>query len=87
MLGAGSVVGFEIDSDALKICRANAEEFEIDNFDLVSCDVSKLSEEPLGFAKKFDTVVLNPPFGTKRNWGLDLAFVRSGQICKMTILD
>lgn len=79
MLGAGSVVGFDVDPEALETCRSNAEEFEVDNLELVKCDVSRLSEESMGLGKKFDTVVLNPPFGTKRNWGLDLAFVKSGE--------
>ncbi len=80
MLGAGAVVGFDVDPEALEICRNNAEEFEVDNLDLVKCDVSRLSEEPMSFGKKFDTIILNPPFGTKRNWGLDLAFVKSGWV-------
>ena len=28
--------------------------------------------------KKFDTVVMNPPFGTKHNKGIDMAFVKQG---------
>lgn len=78
ILGAGSVVGFDIDSEALSTCRQNIEEFEIDNVDLVQCDISELAKESNSrLHKKFDTVVLNPPFGTKRNWGLDLMFVQS----------
>jgi len=30
------------------------------------------------FSGKFDTVIMNPPFGTKHNRGLDLAFVKAG---------
>jgi predicted RNA methylase len=37
--------------------------------------VSRLSEDA-ALQKKFDTVVMNPPFGTKHNWGLDLLFVK-----------
>lgn len=60
-------VGFDIDDDALEIFRRNAEEFEIANVDLVRCDLCSL--QPEAYAKKFDTVIMNPPFGTKHNQG------------------
>lgn len=60
-------VGFDIDNDALEIFRRNAEEFEIANVDLVQCDLCHL--QPEAYAKKFDTVIMNPPFGTKHNQG------------------
>lgn len=60
-------VGFDIDDDALDIFRRNAEEFEITNLDLVQCDLCCLETE--AYAKKFDTVIMNPPFGTKHNQG------------------
>lgn len=60
-------VGFDIDVDALEIFRRNAEEFEIPNVDLVQCDMCMLEAE--GYANKFDTVIMNPPFGTKHNTG------------------
>ncbi|XP_035811405.1 rRNA N6-adenosine-methyltransferase METTL5 isoform X2 [Amphiprion ocellaris] len=65
MLDAGLCVGFDIDEDALDIFRRNAEEFEICNVDLVQCDLCCLEAE--AYAKKFDTVIMNPPFGTKHN--------------------
>lgn len=60
-------VGFDIDNDALEIFRRNAEEFEVSNVDLVQCDMCSLQTE--AYAKKFDTVIMNPPFGTKHNQG------------------
>lgn len=60
-------VGFDIDDDALDIFRRNAEEFEISNVDLIQCDMCRL--EPEAYAEKFDTVIMNPPFGTKHNQG------------------
>lgn len=60
-------VGFDIDDDALHIFKRNAEEFEISNVDLVQCDLCCLEAD--AYAKKFDTVIMNPPFGTKRNQG------------------
>ncbi len=61
----------------MNTCKENFSEFEIENSDFVLCDVSKLSEDSR-LHKKFDTVVMNPPFGTKRNWGLDMLFLKSG---------
>lgn len=60
-------VGFDIDVDALEIFRRNAEDFEISNVDLVQCDMCMLEAE--GYANRFDTVIMNPPFGTKHNTG------------------
>ncbi|XP_018908715.2 rRNA N(6)-adenosine-methyltransferase METTL5 [Bemisia tabaci] len=75
LLGAQYTVGFDIDNDALEICQANFKDFEITNYDLVHCDVSKLNVDR--WEKVFDTVVMNPPFGT-RNKGIDMKFVQVG---------
>jgi len=75
MLGAGSVLGVDIDSAALDICQQNLEEFDIDNVDLVKTsvvDVDSIVKD------KVDVVVMNPPFGTKHNKGLDLLFLEKG---------
>ena len=57
-------VGFDIDEDALEIFNRNVEEFELTNVDMVQCDVCSLSNR---LSKSFDTVIMNPPFGTKNN--------------------
>lgn len=74
MLGAGSVTGFDIDMDALELFQENIAEFDIDNVDIVQCDVKDISDV---CGTKFDTVVMNPPFGTKHK-GIDMVFVRKG---------
>jgi len=76
MLGAGHVTGFDLDADALDIARQNFAQFEIDNYDLVQTDVVNSLLPPTH--AQFDTVLMNPPFGTKHNKGIDLAFVRKG---------
>ncbi|KAF3843272.1 hypothetical protein F7725_002121 [Dissostichus mawsoni] len=53
----------------------NAEEFEISNLDLIQCDLCSLEAE--AYAKKFDTVIMNPPFGTKHNQGMDMKFLKA----------
>lgn len=75
MLGADFVTGFDVDPDALATFQQNLEEFEMEQVDLVMCDVARLGGEWRG---KVDTVVMNPPFGTKHNKGLDMKFLQAG---------
>jgi len=75
MLGAGFVTGFDVDPDALDLVNENREDFEVDNIDCVNIDVKNIGE---GWNDRFDTVVMNPPFGTKHNKGLDLLFLQTG---------
>jgi hypothetical protein len=74
-LGAAAVVGFDCDSDALGLAAANFTAFDARGaIDLVHVDVQTLR---LGGNGGFDTVLMNPPFGT-RNAGIDTAFVTQG---------
>jgi len=75
MMGAGHVTGFDLDPDALDIAKQNFDSFEVDNYDLVLADVLTLDSS---VGRGFDTVLMNPPFGTKHNKGIDLAFVKKG---------
>lgn len=70
------MVGVDIDEDVLEQCRINTKELEIDDYDieLIHADVLTL---PMIMRERYDTVVLNPPFGTKNNAGIDLAFLQS----------
>ena len=76
-MGARSVTGFEIDESAIKIAKENIESLELD-VSIVSCDISEMGEcilmeeDP---PKRFDTVVMNPPFGTRVK-GIDMTFLR-----------
>jgi predicted RNA methylase len=69
------VVGVDIDEDALAQCRANMEELEIeeDDVELLHSNVLTL---PQTLTERFQTVVLNPPFGTKNNAGIDISFLQ-----------
>lgn len=71
-LEASLAIGFEIDPEALEILQCNVEEQELDNIDVINCDVNSIPEKFNGF---FDTVVMNPPFGTKHNAGTDMKFL------------
>jgi predicted RNA methylase len=67
-----SVTGFDIDQDALDTAQDNLLETDSEQMvDLLHCDILRLHENPrlTGF---FDTVIMNPPFGTKYNEGIDV---------------
>ncbi|KYM99655.1 Methyltransferase-like protein 5 [Cyphomyrmex costatus] len=72
MLGAEYVVGFEIDSEAVDIQYKNCSDIEL-FVEVIQCDV--LQYLPGKFEKYFDTVIMNPPFGTKNNPGIDMKFL------------
>lgn len=76
VLEAGFVVGFEIDADALEIFHKNVDFHELNNVDVVQCDVLDLGGNSR-WEKQFDTVILNPPFGTKHNAGMDVKFLKT----------
>ncbi|KAJ4434811.1 rRNA N6-adenosine-methyltransferase METTL5 [Periplaneta americana] len=75
MLGAGLCVGFDVDPDALSIFYSNIRDLELGNIDAVQCDVTRAL--PDRWKKKFDTVIMNPPFGTKHNRGIDMKFLQT----------
>ncbi|KAK6642657.1 hypothetical protein RUM43_004159 [Polyplax serrata] len=72
LLNAQFCVGFDIDPDALTICRENIDYFDINNIDLIQCDI--VHSPPINI-RKFDTIIMNPPFGTKTK-GLDIEFLK-----------
>lgn len=75
-LGASYGLGVEIDEEAMKICQSNIEHFGMnDSVDVVCLDVTK---NVSALKPVFDTVIMNPPFGTKNNSGADLMFVEAG---------
>jgi len=74
LLGSGFSVGFDIDPDALDIFKQNMDDLEIDCCEAVQCDV--LNGLP-HVRRSFDTVIMNPPFGT-RSKGTDMEFVKVG---------
>lgn len=57
--------------------QTNLEEMEIDSqIDIVQADLT--AWDISGFEGRFDTVLMNPPFGTKKNAGLDVKFLETG---------
>ncbi|OXU29862.1 hypothetical protein TSAR_003032 [Trichomalopsis sarcophagae] len=72
LLGAAQVTGFDIDLNALSICAENCEELEAP-IEMICCNV--INYLPGKYEKFFDTVIMNPPFGTKHNTGIDIKFL------------
>lgn len=55
------------------MAQDNADTFDLEKqMEWVQCDVAELL--PSRFAQKVDTVIMNPPFGTK-NKGIDMIFL------------
>lgn len=72
LLGSPHVTGVDIDTGALAIATANASALDVgDSIEFVHADVGTFS--PL--IPTHDTVLMNPPFGTKRR-GIDICFLQ-----------
>ncbi|CAN8230121.1 unnamed protein product [Cochlearia groenlandica] len=69
LLDAACVIGFDIDPQSLETATLNAEELEVE-IDFVQCDITKLELK----GQIVDTVVMNPPFGTRKK-GADMEFL------------
>ncbi|XP_073943713.1 methyltransferase like 5 [Choristoneura fumiferana] len=76
LLGAGAVAALDLDGDALAVLRDNLDDFEVASVDPVQCDF--LGADAMRWENYFDTVIMNPPFGTKNNSGIDMKFLRMG---------
>lgn len=65
-LGASFVTLFEIENDAIEQCLENAEfiqdQYGFTNFNIIQVDITNLK---ISNNFKFDTIIMNPPFGTK----------------------
>lgn len=68
LLGADQVIAIDIDSDSLELASENAADLELD-IDFVQCDIRNLE-----WRGHVDTVVMNPPFGTRKK-GVDMHFL------------
>ncbi|PKA63457.1 hypothetical protein AXF42_Ash005352 [Apostasia shenzhenica] len=69
LLGAEYIIGIDLDAQALQTASTNAENLELD-IDLMQCNIKSLSWS----GRVVDTVVMNPPFGTRKK-GSDVVFL------------
>lgn len=75
LLGANLCYGFDIDPSVADIFCDNCVSADTDNVEFVLDDVFAIDQR---FDMFFDTVILNPPFGTKGNKGNDIKFLLAG---------
>ncbi|XP_074558907.1 uncharacterized protein LOC141814855 isoform X1 [Curcuma longa] len=69
LLDAEQVIGVDIDPQSLEIASENAVDLELE-MDFMQCDINNLRWRD----HLVDTVVMNPPFGTRRK-GSDIEFL------------
>ena len=73
LLGAKSVVAVDIDEDSLEVAKKNAASFDFsERITFLHQDVNSLDAQGI----KCDTVIMNPPFGTRDQAGIDAVFVK-----------
>lgn len=68
LLGASSVKAYDLDDGALAIAR--------DNADALGCDIDFIQADISEVEGKFDTALMNPPFGSQRKHA-DQPFLRT----------
>lgn len=74
LLGAQYCAGFDIDPSAISLSVENASDRDVlGQCDFILCDVKKIDKNIK--PKAFDTVIMNPPFGTREK-GADLLFLK-----------
>lgn len=79
LLGASHVMAVDCDAQALEVALDNMTTIldEPGVIDLIQADVGTLADKLFHPSRRpFDTVITNPPFGTKHNVGADMEFVR-----------
>ncbi|OAV88237.1 hypothetical protein PTTG_29096 [Puccinia triticina 1-1 BBBD Race 1] len=90
LLGSAYTLGIDLDPDALQVARSNLASIDISDptIDFLQADLSSPSFRKLFETRNahhpepfFDTVVMNPPFGTK-NKGIDIVFLEIA--CQMS---
>ena len=87
LLGSKFVIAVDVDGNSLEMAKHNAENlgFSSENISFVEQDVQYLNLQSLGFKAKIHTVVMNPPFGTKDQIGIDTVFVQKALECADTV--
>eukprot|EP01094_Clydonella_sp_ATCC50884_P020097 TRINITY_DN4097_c0_g1_i1.p1 TRINITY_DN4097_c0_g1~~TRINITY_DN4097_c0_g1_i1.p1 ORF type:complete len:220 (-),score=59.43 TRINITY_DN4097_c0_g1_i1:87-746(-) len=72
IMGADTVIGVELDEAAIAVARRNIDEYEVG----ATCFVVQGDVRNIPLRDNIaDTVVMNPPFGTKKNKGIDVVFL------------
>eukprot|EP00794_Sanderia_malayensis_P020294 gene20294-22280_t len=70
------VIAIDIDFDAIEVAARNKDDFEIENVEFIQSDLTT-SALPFCNNNIVNTVIMNPPFGTKNNKGIDMKFLQT----------
>lgn len=73
LMGGGVVVGVEVDVRAIHAAQQNAAAMNV-SMEFVNHDI--LQRDMGSMKNRFDTVIMNPPYGTKSNAGIDCVFIQ-----------
>ena len=91
LMGSYQVQGVDVDTDALHIAQININAYNFnDHIDLLQSDIQDVSFMKMDInnisssSYQFDTIVMNPPFGTK-NTGIDKCFVIKAMECSNVV--
>lgn len=57
-----------------------------DRVDLINCNILNMVEQNEKMLNRFDTVIMNPPFGTKNNEGIDMQLLSAAIKVKVIAL-
>ncbi|CAG2102895.1 unnamed protein product [Medioppia subpectinata] len=78
LVGAKYVLAIDCDFDAVSQMVANLADFDDDIGSRVDTVCADITDEEFWrpFHNRFDTCLLNPPFGTKSNKGIDMIFLK-----------
>ena len=75
LLGATKVIGIDIDKCSIDVMMENVKEMELEGTVATKqADITCLNASDLA-VEHIDVVVMNPPFGTKLNNGIDRVFI------------
>jgi predicted RNA methylase len=72
LMGSSYNVGIDIDTEVFTQANENCSNYG--PIDLINANISSMAEQPLKLI--FDTVIMNPPFGTKAK-GIDVDFLKA----------
>ena len=73
---AKEVVSFELDRDAIEVMEENYEHYEVEGT-IEHVDILQEFATDSKYLNYFDTILMNPPFGTKGNEGIDMDLIKA----------
>ena len=84
MMGCSFIIGIDVCPISLYIAKKNLKHFGLTEIDFFCCDVNSVKD--FFIPKHFDVVIMNPPFGTKHNTGIDIKFLETSLFLSPTTI-